>query len=1191
MSGELLQLSDLIESYPDVDDQHFQSKITAKKEFAELSSNPTEKLPPIRGSLYKDQKLISRFLRVYDTLLLINEPGTGKSCSVLGFTEYALKQHDLYQTDPSKADPKVAHLRRAIILGKGKTHLTVLQNQLECACSDGRFDVGQVVDDTKRRTQLVQAAFRQAGYSFLTYQKFTKRILGYQVKDTDDKTKVKTIPPMTDAQIESEFSDTIFWIDEAHNISYDPLNPSISAAAKNRMAAFTRVFTAAKRWKLVLSSARPSLNRAAEIIPLQNLLLIPDGKSISVELFVKRKPTVQELRPFFSGRVSYVKMVTPGVQVEYPGQVYTVEYRTQDGEIHTTKVKMFGGVMSKFQTEAYHRARNGSISAAAHIQEIKASDFIYPDGYWGGGTTLEEALIKKKQKKLEKEQGRLFAIKEKPYRDMNRFIISPNSMKFQGSDELFKALAPTKNPRKNLEAISGYSIKFYNAGDAILGNIEQQGDGVIFILTGFIGGSALPLCVCLEALGLKRFEETQSIFSGTSRSKRSACISMVSGATVKPGFQYSDGVKTPYRYAIITGSTSFSSTQSILEAINSPENVEGRLIKVLVMSDVGRESVSVNNVVQEHFIEGDWNNSNLIQRDARGVRTGSHEQLIRFRASKGDLNPIKVQIYRHCAFPQDPISVDYFNIDMLMYTTINHKEENGVADLMDVLYKLSVTCLIHKPRNDPMNTYRCIDDPPTTVDISSYDIVYADEYINTVIATLEEILRKSGAINFENLVLKSATPKKYVIMALEKMITNKKPIRDLFGYIVYLREQGDIYYLSREYPTNKSDASLCYYANNLIAIEDQPIDSIYGLILNDKIRPQYQSVINNKDFNDKQKLEEHLESMTIDEQIIFLEQAVIDYTSGRTSTVVENIIDLYTRRLLLFKFKYPKTLIDKVIRFANIPGKKGRKREHKKIKKLDTQNMRIAEDEFFFEPTSQPEIYVHNMYSISQEKGTSYDLIPGFRNANGRLRRYNPGNSEWVDVNPTRNTTDIDENFYIEETISNIIQKRIDKSIHDRLESIMKKENLVNLQTDYGLLIDNNFYISRKSMDNIKIKDKTNGRTTNRGRICDEIRILGLINVLYNIGYPLPSKAAKTKDSSSRSRDDIKRILVLLKSEADNDDLKTIDQWDDDKILYHYAMLKYIKDTLSDKNDDKRGYICDKMIMPHMKEQGRVVNN
>jgi hypothetical protein len=89
-----INLEDFIESYQSVYTNHFQKLISSKKEFNELKPD-IEKLKKLnRGEYYNHQIFYHRYLRIYDDLLIMDATGTGKSCSVMGFTELVTKEVD-----------------------------------------------------------------------------------------------------------------------------------------------------------------------------------------------------------------------------------------------------------------------------------------------------------------------------------------------------------------------------------------------------------------------------------------------------------------------------------------------------------------------------------------------------------------------------------------------------------------------------------------------------------------------------------------------------------------------------------------------------------------------------------------------------------------------------------------------------------------------------------------------------------------------------------------------------------------------------------------------------------------------------------------------------------------------------------------------------------------------------------------
>ena len=83
----------------------------------------------------------------------------------------------------------------------------------------------------------------------------------------------------------------------------------------------------------------------------------------------------------------------------------------------------------------------------------------------------------------------------------------------------------------------------------------------------------------------------------------------------------------PLTYAVISGDVPQEVRNKILNVFNSPENMKGDLIKVLLVSKTGAEGLDLKNVRETHQIEPYWDKSRDDQFIARAVRLNSHIDL------------------------------------------------------------------------------------------------------------------------------------------------------------------------------------------------------------------------------------------------------------------------------------------------------------------------------------------------------------------------------------------------------------------------------------------------------------------------------------------------------------------------------------------------------------------------------------
>jgi ASC-1-like (ASCH) protein/superfamily II DNA or RNA helicase len=81
------------------------------------------------------------------------------------------------------------------------------------------------------------------------------------------------------------------------------------------------------------------------------------------------------------------------------------------------------------------------------------------------------------------------------------------------------------------------------------------------------------------------------------------------------------------KYAIISGEIDTLDRENIQKVLNSPENMDGELISVLLISKTGAEGLDLKGVRQVHIMEPYWDKAREDQVKSRGVRLGSHSHL------------------------------------------------------------------------------------------------------------------------------------------------------------------------------------------------------------------------------------------------------------------------------------------------------------------------------------------------------------------------------------------------------------------------------------------------------------------------------------------------------------------------------------------------------------------------------------
>ena len=351
--------------YPDFDNELNQilnipydkpSKISKsiywKKEFNDNKLSQIEEKGTRQGQLLKHQQFISRFLSSqtpYNELLLMHEPGTGKTCSSVGAIENIKRENAGY--------------KGALILMKGENLIRNYKNELLHVCTNGKY-LPKVDDDDKllstklRRLRRAKKINKNLStfYDFRTFQTFSNEIAG-----------------MDEAKIREKYSHRIIVIDEAHNLR--------RREDANQYANIHRFLHTITNCKIILLTGTPMRDQPVEIADMMNLLL-PMDKQISITDFDREylnkdgkvKPDkIDKIKGWLRGRVSYLRSMKSDAVKEF---VYNLELRY---------FKLYRVDMEDPQSEVYEKAYRSDTeensSFFSHTRQ--ASLFVFPNGTYG----------------------------------------------------------------------------------------------------------------------------------------------------------------------------------------------------------------------------------------------------------------------------------------------------------------------------------------------------------------------------------------------------------------------------------------------------------------------------------------------------------------------------------------------------------------------------------------------------------------------------------------------------------------------------------------------------------------------------------------------------------------------------------------------------------------------------------------
>lgn len=855
---ELTTFEDFIPTYPEDSDPDIQHLITTKNEFLEVSGKISEPRPE-RGNYYRHQKALFRYMLYHDRMLNIQETGTGKSCSLVAIAEYFKKfQHE-------------KEIKRVIVLEKGPSTVDEFKRQIACSCTPEQNDyiTERVTDITlrerDRKSNLTRALNKW--YSIKTYGNFVSEI---------QKSR------MTDEQLAEAYSGCIFFVDEAHNLSEDRTvkqrkkenaeendeDEKQEEEKKTQYQVLWKLFHLVKRSKIILGTATPMINDVNEIAPLMNLLLPADQQMPTDWKY--ENVTLEQLEPFFRGKVSYVRGLDTGAQVIYEGskmkKSYTIQIPKEDQNVKfvaMTRDKEGNPVYSPPQPKLEMELK--TFESQAILKKVKMSKF-QEDGY---------KIASQEDMKEEAKEAQAFYRRE---RNAACFVF-PNKKyigdftKASGNNDFIKIEKLPDGKRKpdsyildkefqkkikNLDELKELSAKY---SFVVENELKPENIGNVFCFTDLVTGSGgILFGKILEEYGFKKYKESTSVFQIKDTKKATICSGDSDTKRLKPGF------KPEMRYGILTKEMSDGQRASLLELFNSYENRNGEYCKILIGTPVARDGINVFNVRRGYLLSPSWHPSGMHQALSRFIRSTSHEMLIQDQRQKllsegkdPSTASVSVKIYKLAAVRSEE---DVDSVDLKLYQ-ITEEKDIHIRRMMRFLKQCAFDCPIHYERNIRKGDiegsaicdyttckYTCARSGdtnkvnPKDIDFSSYDILYSKEIVEQCKNEIKTMmkLRTSVAMGCLYSILGTTYKRRFIDAAVESIVSDRLTITDRFGYPCFLNTNGFLLYTQSELPLSSQSidmSDLSYYKDTLVG----NIRTKFDLIVSESYKSEQEDVI------------------------------------------------------------------------------------------------------------------------------------------------------------------------------------------------------------------------------------------------------------------------------------------------------------------------------------------------------------
>jgi superfamily II DNA or RNA helicase len=611
----------------------------------------------------------------------------------------------------------------------------------------------------------------------------------------------KLLANMSEDQIRSKYNNHYIIIDEVHNIK--------EKGDTSVYATLHRFLHIVQNCKVILMTGTPIRDRVEEIAAHLNLILPLDRqiKQTSHKDFMKYfmklgddgvyrvRDGGKRLKKYLKGYVTYLRAPRSAVTKVFGSDIIP-------GLLH---FPVDSSVMSEFQSEHYYRAYAQDTKGerkktdvgdgmGVYNNSLQASMFVFPNGEY-----KTDEYVKKKT-----------ILKDKS-------ITGDTKVTYSLDNRLVSAL---KNGGDTLDNILR-NLEKYSAKYAAIIKAIMKDKGSVFVYGKFTSGGGLVLLSHL----LNLFGYSRS-FGGPHTTKAK-------------------------RFALVTGKVGSAEVARIIETYNDPNNLHGEYIHVIFGSKTISEGISLRNVQSIHVVSPHWNRAELDQSVARGLRYGSHRDLL----EETGVTPV-VRIYYHITSPIKNGDADHDSSVEVIMARIAQNKDLQIKSVERAVKESAIDCLMTKKINRAPEAvdfsreceylkcdYTCdsvmLNKAVTAKgylgdDSDMYHMYYGGDTLKLIIEELENIFRDRFTLNLEEILAHFETLKEntrsgddisksradaialideyMVISALRDIISGAVRIKDRYGFYSYLHEHNDTYFISTT--TTVSGTSATFYATN-----------------------------------------------------------------------------------------------------------------------------------------------------------------------------------------------------------------------------------------------------------------------------------------------------------------------------------------------------------------------------------------
>lgn len=467
----------------------------------------------------------------------------------------------------------------------------ILPSTLQDSFQEQLFSITRLMDVDKMMEQCTQDTYDRLTANAKDVEAKRKRIealIKSRYKMMTDEGFANEIDKLKEKGKLSTLTNKVIIVDEAHNLRIEKQKDKRAAAALMDVA------TQCQNNKLVLLSATPMYDEPDEIFWLLSLLMANDKREVPKfgNLFKQNgEPSaraIEKLRQLASEYISYIRGVNP----------FTFATRLSP-VVHGEP--MIGEEWAAPITDGLVNTSLGPFQLQA-IDTLTRSDAIRLQG---NNVCFPSASDE-------------FRVGKKGFDAI--FGRDKDDDPYKYKSGVPHVLLPTD------DMLGKYGAKLKHIVDCI-----RQAEGIVVVFSQFVWGGIVPLAIALEHMGFMRYG-TKNIISDAE--------------IVTPRASYPN-IPFP-SYCIFSGEAQIMGNTSIDELVrdvNTLSNKRGERIKVVLMSPIAGEGLSLKNVREIHVMDPWYHLNRINQVVGRAIRTCSHIAL--------PVQERNVVVYLHAATNQN----------------------------------------------------------------------------------------------------------------------------------------------------------------------------------------------------------------------------------------------------------------------------------------------------------------------------------------------------------------------------------------------------------------------------------------------------------------------------------------------------------------------------------------------------------